>query len=48
MQKATRNTILDERTDEIQEIAKKVDYNKLTYYIKDQHIAPINVIKYKG
>ena len=48
MKKATWNTLLDERTDKIQEIAEKVDYNKLTYSFKDPHIAPINFIKHKG
>ena len=30
---------LDERTDEIREIAKESDYNKLIYYFKGPHIA---------
>ena len=31
MQKETYNRLLDKRTDEIQEIAKKIDYNNLSF-----------------
>ena len=29
-------------------MAKEIDYNKLIYYFKGPHIAPINSIKHKG
>ena len=48
MQKKIYNKLLDERTDEIREIAKEIDYNKLIYYFKGPYIAPINFIKHKG
>ena len=33
--------LLDKRTEDIQEIAKKIYYNKLIYYFKGPHIAPM-------
>ena len=29
-------------------MAKEIDYNKVIYYFKGPHIAPINSIKHKG
>ena len=42
------NRLLDERTDEIREIAQEIDYNTLIFYVKGPNIAPINFIKHKG
>ena len=33
---------------EIQDIAKQIDFNNLTYYFTDLNLAPINFIKFKG
>ena len=32
---------------EINDLSKKIDYNNLTYYFKDNGISPINVIGFK-
>ena len=48
MQQETYNRLLNERLNGIQEISKKIDYSKSTYYFKDSHIFPINIIKFKG
>ena len=45
IQKQFFNRLIDGRTDEIQEIAKEIDYGKLTYYFKGPHIAQINFFK---
>ena len=48
IQKEVYNKVLDKRTDDIQEIAKEIDYNKLIYYFKGPSIATINFFKHKG
>ena len=48
MQQETYNRLLNERLNGIQEISKKIDYSKSTYYFKDSYIFPINIIKFKG
>ena len=47
IQKEIYNRLLDERTDEIWEIAKEINYSKLIYYFKGLHIAPIIFVKHK-
>ena len=46
-QKRIYNRLLDKRTDEIREIAKEIDYNKLFFYFEGPHIAVINFMKDK-
>ena len=48
MQKETYNRLLNEILNEIQEISEKIDYNNLTYYLKDPRSPSINRIKFKG
>ena len=48
MQKKICNRLLDERTDEIREIALEIDSNKIIYYFKGVHFDPINFTNYKG
>ena len=38
---------MEKRTDEIREIAKEIDYNKLIFYFKVPYIAVINFINDK-
>ena len=33
---------------EIQDITEKIDFNNLTYYVKDSNIAPITFISFRG
>ena len=37
-----------ERIGEIYNMSKQIDFNNLAYYFKDQNIAPINFIRFKG
>ena len=48
MQKETYNRLLNEILNEIQEISEKIDYNHLTYYLKDPRSPSISCIKFKG
>ena len=47
IQKEVYNKVLDKRTDDIREIAKEIDYNKLIYYFKGPYIATINFLNIK-
>ena len=33
---------------EIQDIAKQIDFNNLTYYFKNQNLASVNFIGFRG
>ena len=46
--KKTYNIILNKRLDEIHKISDKIDYNKLTYYLKNSRISPINFIRFRS
>ena len=47
MQREIQNKLLDERVDEIQQLSREIDYNKLIYYFKTQGISPITFIRFR-
>ena len=48
IQEKNFNKLLDERMYEMQKMSGDIEFNKLTYYFKNQNLAPLNFIGFCG
>ena len=48
IQEKNFNKLLDERMYEMQKMSGDIEFNKLTYYFKNQNLAPLNFIGFRG